>query len=133
MRNENETRIQQEIVQYVRKTYCKPEHEPRLICNSVPNGIGLKVPKSMQAIVHKAIATAVELSKQIGMMEGASDLQIHGVFGRCAHVEVKTSTGKQRDKQIEFQQRIEALGGRYYLVRSLEDVKKIDFTWLLGN
>ncbi len=131
MRTENETLIQQLIVQKIRKEYCKPEHEPRLLIMSVPNGIGLNVPLSIKKIVDKAIAVAIEVMKQIGMTVGASDLQIHGVNGRCAHCEIKTSTGKQSEDQIKFQSRIEGLGGKYYLLRSVEDVKLIDFVWLL--
>jgi hypothetical protein len=133
MRNENETLIQQRIVQEIRKKYCKPEHEPRLVCMSVPNGIGLNVPLSIKKIVDKSIAVAIEVMKQIGLTVGASDLQIHGKFGRCAHCEIKTSTGSQSDDQLKFQKRIESLEGKYYLLRSVEDVKLIDFDWLLGK
>ena len=130
MKTENESKIQQEIVQYIRKTYCKPDHNPRLVCMSVPNGIGLSVPNSVRVIVEKATAGAVELMKQIGLTVGASDLQIHGVQGRCMHIEVKTSKGKQSEDQIKFQNRIQQLDGKYFLVRSLDDVKKINFDWL---
>lgn len=130
MKTENESKIQQEIVGYIRRTYCKPDHNPRLICMSVPNGIGLSVPDGIRPIVEKAISKAIELMKQIGLTVGASDLQVHGLFGKCIHIEVKTTSGKQSEHQIVFQKRIEELGGKYYLVRSLEDVKKIDFNWL---
>ena len=133
MRTENETLIQQRIVQHIRKEYCKPEHVPRLICMSVPNGIGLTVPLSIKKIVDNAIKVAIEVMKLIGLTVGASDLQIHGMHGRCAHLEIKTSTGNQSDDQIKFQKRIESLNGKYYLLRSVEDVKKIDFDWLLGK
>jgi len=110
MRNENETLIQM----------------------SVPNGIGLNVPAPIRSIVNKAIAMAIEVMKQIGLTVGASDLQIHGVNGRCAHCEVKTSTGVQSEDQIKFQKRIETLGGKYYLLRSVSDINQIDFDWLFG-
>jgi hypothetical protein len=100
MKNQNETLIQQQIVKEIRKTYCKPEHTPRLVCMSVPNGIGLNVPLSIKKIVDKAISAAIEIMKQIGLTVGASDLQIHGM---------------------------------YYIIRSVEDVKKINFDWLLGK
>jgi len=109
MKNQNETLIQQQIVKEIRKTYCKPECSPRLICMSVPNGIGLNVPLSIKKIVDKAIATAIEVMKQIGLTVGASDLQIHGMYGRCAHCEIKTNTGTQSEDQIKFQKRIEAV------------------------
>ena len=133
MKNQNETLIQQQIVKEIRKTYCKPEHTPRLVCMSVPNGIGLNVPLSIKKIVDKAISVAIEVMKQIGLTVGASDLQIHGMYGRCAHLEIKTDIGSQSTDQIKFQKRIENLGGKYYLLRSVEDVKKINFDWLLGK
>lgn len=38
--------------------------------------------------------------------------------------EVKSAKGKQRDSQIAFQKRWEKAGGRYYIVRSIEDVQQ---------
>lgn len=40
-------------------------------------------------------------------------------------IEVKTDVGVQSDEQRKFQQKVEKLGGNYYIVRSLDDVKKI--------
>ena len=133
MKNQNETLIQPQIDKEIRKTYCKPEHTPRLVCMSVPNGIGLNVPLNIKKIVDKAISVAIEIMKQIGLTVGASDLQIHGMYGRCAHLEIKTDIGKQSEDQMKFQKRIEGLGGKYYLLRSVEDVEKINFDWLLGK
>ena len=133
MKNQNETLIQQQIVKEIRKTYCKPENEPRLLIMSVPNGIGLNVPLSIKKIVDKAISAAIEVMKQIGLTVGASDLQIHGMYGRCAHIEIKTDIGSQSTDQIKFLKRIEGLGGKYYLLRSVEDLKLINFDWLLGK
>jgi len=100
---------------------------------SVPNGIGINVPISIKKIVDKAISVAIEIMKQIGLTVGASDLQIHGMYGRCVHCEIKTNTGTQSEDQIKFQKRIESLQGKYYLLRSVEDIKLIDFDWLLGK
>lgn len=136
MKNENESKIQQEIVQYFRKTYCLPDQKPRLIIMSVPNGIGLTVPPAIRPIVNKAIAVAIELMKQIGLTVGAADLQAHGMYGRVIHIEVKTSTGSQSSDQIKFQKRIEDLQGVYILVRSLPDFQekiKPHIEWLRGN
>ena len=40
-------------------------------------------------------------------------------------LEVKTTKGTQRKVQKEWQENFENLGGEYYIVRSVEDVKKI--------
>jgi hypothetical protein len=44
--------------------------------------------------------------------------------GVCYGIEVKRPGGKQSDAQREFQARLEAAGGRYLLVYSIEDVEK---------
>ena len=40
-------------------------------------------------------------------------------------LEVKTEKGKQSKEQMKMQELIEANYGRYYTVRSLEDVREI--------
>lgn len=46
-------------------------------------------------------------------------------YFRTFFIEVKTSKGKQSPSQKEFQKQVEALGGEYWIVRSLEDIIKI--------
>jgi predicted LPLAT superfamily acyltransferase len=46
------------------------------------------------------------------------------IKGQFVGIEVKTLKGKQSDHQKEFQERLEAAGGRYLLARSLDDVMK---------
>lgn len=48
----------------------------------------------------------------IGVMRG----------GRACFIEVKTATGKQSAEQVEFQRRIQELGGLYVLARNVDDV-----------
>jgi len=45
--------------------------------------------------------------------------------GAIYGLEVKSKIGKQNDNQKVFQEGFEKAGGRYFLVRSLEDVIKI--------
>jgi len=40
-------------------------------------------------------------------------------------LEVKTAKGRQGKAQVEVQKRIEARGGKYYVVRSIDDVSAI--------
>ena len=42
--------------------------------------------------------------------------------GRFIGLEVKTAKGRQSKAQVEAQKRIEACGGKYYIVRSIDDV-----------
>jgi len=44
---------------------------------------------------------------------------------RAIALEAKSDTGKQSKDQIEWQKDFEAIGGEYYLIRSLEDLIKI--------
>jgi len=105
-----EDKIQQEIVMWYRNTYCLKNHNPRNLIFSVPNDS-----KDAKEQMRK-IAT--------GLYAGVSDLIIIH-FGKVLFVEVKNDKGRQSDKQKDFQQLIEAQGFKYYLVRSLEDLKQI--------
>lgn len=44
--------------------------------------------------------------------------------GKVIGMEVKTPTGKLRDSQIAFAQKLQQAGGEYVVVRSLEDAQK---------
>ena len=57
----------------------------------------------------------------LGCYPGLSDL-VAIKNGRTVHVELKTRTGKQGEKQVEFQADLEAAGGEYRVVRGIEDV-----------
>lgn len=120
-----ESVIQQSIVIWFQNTYCLKHHEPSYLIYSVPNGISLPLPI-------KEMARALDLMNKTGMLKGASDLIIQGLNGRVINVEVKKETGKQSHAQIVFQNKVEALGGVYILVRSLEEFKE-KINCLLGN
>jgi hypothetical protein len=123
-----ESKIQQSIVIDFHNNYCREKHKPQLIIYSVPNGIPVPLPKDVRA-------RALDLLHKTGMLNGASDLIIQGVNGRVLNVEVKAET-KQSPAQIEFQKRVEALGGRYILVYSLQDFQnqlKNHILWLLNK
>ena len=53
---------------------------------------------------------------------GASDI-VCVVKGLYIAIEVKDHKGKQSEDQIAFQRSVEAAGGHYLLVRSLDEVK----------
>jgi len=100
-----EAKIQQDIVKYYNNTYCLAHHSPRGLIMSIPNeGKGELI--------------------RTGLLPGASDLIVFLPFGGIFFVEVKTPTGKQSDKQKDFEARIKKLGYEYILVRSLEDFKE---------
>ena len=60
----------------------------------------------------------------IGMLPGVSDL-IVVTKGKVLFVEVKDYKGIQRPNQVDFENKVKALGFEYYLVRSLDEFKQI--------
>lgn len=45
--------------------------------------------------------------------------------GTIYGLEIKSKVGKQNDNQKAFQQEFENAGGKYFVIKSLEDVQKI--------
>jgi hypothetical protein len=135
-----EAKIQQEIYVDFNNKYCCKFHEPSLIIYSVTNGFGITLPENMPTVwktfVRSEIAKINQLHQKIGMVSGISDLKIEGVNGRVISVEVKTEVGKQSPEQIKIQAKVQKLGGRYIVVRSLLDFQiqiSSHINWLLGK
>lgn len=107
-----ENKLQQQIIIWYRNTFCLRHHSPRHAIFSVPNELAAS----------NKIATIQ--AKSTGLMAGVSDLIIVRP-DEVLFVEVKTATGRQSDKQKEFEEIVTAMGHRYILVRSLEDFKSL--------
>jgi Holliday junction resolvase len=45
------------------------------------------------------------------------------IHGRYVGIEVKAAKGKQSENQMQFQRELEAAGGIYLLVKSIEDIE----------
>lgn len=105
-----EAQLQQKIFQYYHNKYCTTANSPQHIIFSVPN--------------ESSNAKEQMYKKSLGLIAGVSDLIIIQP-NKVSFVEVKTQSGKQSEKQKEFQNKVELLGFKYYLVRSLEDFKKL--------
>lgn len=104
-----EDRIQQEMVVWYNNTFCRMDNERRSLIFHVPN-----------QNQHHLIS--------IGVLSGVSDLiVIHrpalSVPSVTLYVEVKTPTGSQQPKQVQFQHRVTMLGYDYIVVRSLNEFK----------
>ena len=110
MIQKSESRIQQEIVRWFRNNYCLNHNNPRHLIFSVPNE------RSNAKEQSRMIAT--------GLLSGVSDL-IVVLPSVVLFIEVKDSKGLQSTQQKQFEQSVENLGFKYYLVRSLEDFQKI--------
>ena len=104
-----EAQIQQSIFKWYHNNFCLKHHEPQNIIFSVPNESS-----NVKEQMYK---------KSLGLISGISDLVVVSQ-DEVLFVEVKTQTGRQSKKQKEFQSKVEALGYRYLIVRSLEDFKK---------
>lgn len=59
--------------------------------------------------------------------KGCPDIVICTLGGKFFGLEVKTATGRQNDSQKAVEGQIKALGGRYEVVRSLDDVMNIKY------
>jgi hypothetical protein len=106
--------IQQTVVKEFTNQFCLKQHEPRLIIHSVPNGIVIPLPPRIKS-------KALDLLHKMGMLNGVSDIIIHGVNNRCVFLEMKAEKGKQSDDQKDFQSRIVALGGYYIIAHTTQE------------
>lgn len=98
--NKSEFTIQVEIVDYCRKN--------NIICFSVPNEATRNNSKYIKS----------------GVLAGVSDL-ICINNGEVLFIELKDYKGKQSEKQKEFENSIILQGLKYFLVRTLDEFKKI--------
>jgi hypothetical protein len=62
--------------------------------------------------------------KLTGQMAGVSDLIVL-LNNKCIFIEVKVDKGVQSEVQKVFEEKVSSLGFEYYLVRSLEQFKKL--------
>lgn len=99
--------IQQQIFLWYHNNFCASKEN---LIFSVPNG-GLRNKRE-----------AVKL-KATGLVSGVSDLIVVKP-DEVVFVEVKTDTGVQSENQKKFQQKVEAMGYRYLLIRSLNEFKE---------
>lgn len=60
------------------------------------------------------------INKALGVLAGVSDMAML-IHKSVIWIEWKIETGKQSDKQIEFQALVESLGMKYYIVKSQEE------------
>ncbi len=118
MVNIAENRIQQECVVDFTNRYCLKKHNPRLLIYSIPN--------------ESEDAWETQKKKNIGLLPGASDTVVMLPGGISLYMECKTQVGVQSSKQKEFQERIEDLGFRYYIFRSLQQFYTILNPYLIN-
>lgn len=110
---EQEDIIQNEIILWFRQKYMYKGAEPFGVIFHVPNG-------------GKRSAFDGDLMKRQGALAGVTDLIVVSKTG-ATYIEVKTSKGFLSAPQKMFKEMLEyaGQGDKWYLVRSLEEFKKI--------
>lgn len=103
-----EDQLQQQIIIWFKNEY--QTHGKGLIF-SVPNG------------GTRNMLEAKKL-KQTGAMAGVSDLIVL-LPSKCLFIELKAEKGIQSDVQKVFEERIKSLSFDYFIIRSLEELKKL--------
>lgn len=112
MKNQNEDKLQQEIVIWFTNNHCLKHQKPRCSIFSVPNG------GSRNVIEAKRL-------KATGMKAGVSDLIVLMPPRTIIFIELKTEKGSQSDAQKEFEQTVTDLGFEYHLIRSLDQFQSL--------
>lgn len=105
-----ESKIQHEIVKYLQK------ERRDIYFFSVPNEAAGK---------GKGAQIRMSQLKSMGLRSGVSDLILLLPGSITLFIEVKTVKGIQSDKQKRFEIKVNERGFNYFLVRSLEDLKKV--------
>ena len=103
--------LQAKLYKWYHNTYCTKLNEPKHVIFSVPNG------------GHRSKSEAARF-KATGLVAGVSDLIVVQP-NKIIFIELKLEKGKQQKTQIDFENKVSALGFEYHVVRSLEEFKKI--------
>lgn len=127
MKIETEESIQQSALVWFTNNYGLKHHNPRLLFYSVANEIGASVAYSIgkSKSITDTLSRVMAKFKLTGFKKGVADVHLCFPNGKLVYIEFKTATGVQRPEQKEFQQQVEALCFKYYIVRSLEEFKEI--------
>lgn len=103
---------------------------PQVVYFSVPNGAVL----GWSDAERKRAGREMSKLKITGLKPGAPDLCVVGPGGVLCGLEVKSAHGYQTEAQRAFQARLQASGGQYGVVRSLDDVRTYLTAWgILGR
>lgn len=131
MKKTSESQLQSQAIIWYTNNYCLKKHEKRGQIFSVPNEIAMMIRGALkstgisQKTIDQIIAVLIQRLKNTGMKPGVSDTVVMLPNGKTIFVEFKTATGVQSEKQKEFEENCKAGGHEYYLVRSLDEFKKI--------
>lgn len=127
MKKQDEDYLQNQAYIWFQNNYGLKHHNPRLLFYSVANEIGASVAYSIGNTkkIKDTLSRTMAKFKLTGFKKGVADVHLCFPNGKLVYIEFKTATAVQRPEQKEFQQQVEALGFKYYIVRSLEEFKSI--------
>lgn len=111
---QDESRLQQAMVQAVRLKYAEAIRQSRLLLYAVPNG------------GQRNAATGARLKAE-GVLAGVPDLVLH-VGGLTVYLEVKTPGGRMQDSQDDFAAYCQANAIPHHVVRSVDDMLTVVHT-----
>lgn len=120
MKQQDENYLQNQCYIWFTNTYGLKHHNPRLLFYSVANELA-----GATGVPRNVISRIYSKFKLTGFKKGVADVHLCFPGGKLVYIEFKTATGRQSAEQKEFQQQVEALGFKYYIVRSLEEFKEI--------
>ncbi len=109
----SEELLQRTIIQLIRTLY------PDLVINLSLNGV------SLEGLSADQRARLINQAKAQGMTPGIPDLLIYLPEGKVLNLELKTAKGKQSKEQIDMQNKLEALGHTYYIIRGIYEPFKL--------
>lgn len=115
----------------------KPRHEEDNLQISCVRWFDMQYPQYRLLLYHtpnegKVTRTQAVIRKKMGIRAGVADLLLllpHQHYHYLA-IELKTKTGRQRETQKEWQSVCEAHGGRYVIIRSIEEFINEVTSWL---
>jgi len=105
-----EDQFQQNAVIWIKNTYCLPEHNPRLIIHSTPNG-------------GKRNTIEAKKLKATGALAGVFDLTLKMPNSIFIDIELKVGKNNLEDSQIEMIERLKSLNCYYVVAWNLEELK----------
>lgn len=128
MKKYTEDNLQSACAIYFNNTYCLKHHDNRGMVFQIPNESATKLAMTLKAkgmnkkIIDETLSMLLQVMRSMGFLDGVSDTII--LYKGIVHfVEFKLPGNNQQDNQVQFQQRVEAMGFPYHIMRSLEQFK----------
>lgn len=123
MKNNKESRLQQQCVYWFRTQY---PHYAMLMTHPINEGSGHSEIDRMRQAIHKKEGTVRGVPDLLLFMPAVYNALTYFGLG----IEVKTATGRQSQEQKDYQKIFEAAGYKYVIVRSLEEFKQVVNDWI---